>query len=207
MIIEELNGKEISYDFVTKYIPDVMNAMYNETAAAPLSLNEIRDAFRIKQMQSKAWLLSKIKDMPKHRRVLVIGSWLGFTSLCLFKLGFKNITEVDPDSRLGEFANHLNRFNKEFKHITDDVNNLDLTNYDLIINTSCEHILDNTWFTRIASGTTVCLHSNNLEGYDHVNICQSMIEMSEKYPLELNYMGSLDFQDWKRFMLIGVKRT
>jgi len=205
MTNENLLGADIDYSFVTRYIPEVMNAMYNEQAAETLTLIEIRDAFRVKQMQSKGWLMSKIKDIDKSKKVLVIGSWLGFTSLCLYKLGFTHITEIDIDPRLEDFANHLNRFNKNFRHITNDINNIDISKYDLIINTSCEHILDNTWFNNIDKDATVVLHSNNLEGYDHINTCQTVEEMAEKYPMTLKYAGSLDFKDWKRFMLIGVK--
>ena len=71
MITENIQGKTVNYEFVTRYIPDVMNAMYNEQAAEPLSLFEIRDAFRVKQMQSKAWLLSQVRDLSKDKRILV----------------------------------------------------------------------------------------------------------------------------------------
>lgn len=206
MITENIQGKTVNYEFVTRYIPDVMNAMYNEQAAEPLSLFEIRDAFRVKQMQSKAWLLSQVRDLSKDKRILVIGSWIGFTSWCLYKLGFKYITEVDPDARLEQFAKHLNRHNADYRHITDDVNNLDLSQFDTIINTSCEHILDNSWFDKIPAGARVYLHSNNLEGYDHVNTCTDVGDMSKKYPLNFEFQGTLDFQDWKRFMLIGTKQ-
>jgi hypothetical protein len=205
MINENLKGSEIDYSFVANHIPQVMNAMYNEDVAKPLTLFEIRDAFRVKQMQSKAWLVSKLTHIDKSKKVLVVGSWLGFTSLCLNKLGFSEITEIDVDPRLEDFSKHLNRFNKKFKHITDDINNIDISEYELIINTSCEHILENSWFDKIAKDTIIVLHSNNLPGYDHVNTCESIGEMIEKYPMQLQYSGSLDFTDWKRFMLIGTK--
>jgi hypothetical protein len=162
-------NNNIDYTFVASQIPTVMNALYNEKAFESVSLQEIRDAFRVKQMQSKAWLLEQVDRFDRSSKVLVIGSWIGFTSLCLWKMGFTNITECDPDSRLETLACHLNRFNKDFKHFSSDVNSLSMQGYDLIINTSCEHIADNTWYSEIPSTTTVILHSNNLEGYDHVN--------------------------------------
>lgn len=199
--------ESIDISFVTSQIPLVMNSMFNEDSFNSVDLREIRDAFRLKQMQSKAWLINAFKNqsIDKDKKILVIGSWLGFTSLCLYKLGYKNITEVDPDTRLEKFACYLNRFNKQFKHISCDINNLDISEFDVIINTSCEHILDNAWFEKISSKACVFLHSNNLEGYDHVNTCKNLDEMIKKYPLDLIYQGELDFSDWKRFMLIGLR--
>lgn len=205
MTIEYLNGKQINYQFVAGLIPTVMNALYNDTASTALSLQEIRDAFRIKQMQSKAWLIDKIKNsnIDQDSNILIIGSWIGFTSLCLTELGFKNITETDPDQRLELFSKHLNRFNKSFVHESKDVNQLDMHKFNVVINTSCEHILDNSWFSRIQPGTKVFLHSNNLPGYDHVNTCESVDEMISKYPMKLEYAGSLNLESYTRFMLVG----
>jgi hypothetical protein len=202
-----VNPKDVNIEFVSSLIPLVMNSLFNEESFKAVDLREIRDAFRLKQMQSKAWLINGFKEqqLSKNSKILVIGSWLGFTSLCLHKLGYQYITEIDPDIRLEKFARYLNRFNKNFKHISDDVNNIDLTEFDVIINTSCEHILDNTWFEKIKAGSCVFLHSNNLEGYDHTNICKDLNEMVKKYPLDLLYQGELNFLDWKRFMLIGQR--
>lgn len=202
-----LTGQDIDIRFVSGQIPWVMNALYNEEAFSAVTFEEIRDAFRLKQMQSKAWMMSKLKDFDKESRVLVIGSWLGFTSLCLTKLGYKHITETDPDSRLSVVANHLNRRNKTFKHLDLDVNDMDLSQYDIIINTSCEHIADNTWYERIPVGTKVILHSNNLPGYDHVNCCADLDEMISKYPMVLDYAGALDLEQYTRFMLMGSRCT
>jgi hypothetical protein len=197
----------IDIGFVSSQIPLVMNSLYNDSSFNTVDLREIRDAFRLKQIQSKSWLMDAVKNqnLNLNSKILVVGSWLGFTSLCLHKLGFSNITEIDPDSRLEKFANHLNRANKHFKHISDDVNNIDISEYHVVINTSCEHISNNTWFEKITNKTVMFLHSNNLEGYDHVNTCRDLPEMISKYPMELIYSGELDFTEWKRFMLVGKK--
>lgn len=202
-----IKADSIDYTFVASQIPSVMNALYNEQALASVDLKEIRDAFRIKQMQSKAWLLSEVDKFDRSSRVLIIGSWLGFTSFCLWKMGFKEITECDPDSRLETLSRHLNRFNKNFHHFSCDVNALSMQNYDLIINTSCEHIADNSWYSAIPANTHVILHSNNLEGYDHVNICNSLEEMKSKYPMDVHYEGELNLEQYTRFMLSGLPRT
>lgn len=207
MKTEKIDPNNIDYSYVSYFIPEVMNAMYNEEVAKQTNLYEIRDAFRVKQMQSKAWLISHIKNsnLNLNSKVLVIGSWLGFTSLILSKLGFTNITEVDPDVRLTGFAKHLNRSNKNFLHITDDVNKIDVSSYQIIINTSCEHILEHQWFENIKKGTRLFLHSNDLQGYEHINTCNNLDSMISKYPMDLDYAGELNFINWRRFMLVGQK--
>lgn len=201
-------GKDLNHSRAASFIPEVMNALYNEQVLASTSLSEIRDAFRLKQIQGKTWLLDELENFcqDKNKKILVIGSWFGFTSYSLWKLGFTDITEVDPDTRLEIFAQHLNRFNKKFKHISTDVNNLDLSNYDLIINPSGEHIADNSWFNQIKLGTTVLIHSTDYPADDHTNLSSCHDDMLVKYRLTTtHYVGTLDLETYKRFMIIGVK--
>lgn len=205
---EYIKNTEINYANISLYIPDVMNAMFNEQAASVIDAKELRAAFRIKMMQSKAWLIQKFleQSIEKNRTILVIGGWLGFTSWVLFKNGYNNITEVDVDSRLHDFSKHLNRFNHSFKHMPVDVNEVDIKNYDIIINTSCEHIIDDSWFNNIKKDAIMILQSNNIDVPDHINKCNTLDEMTTKYPLELQYGGVLDYMDGtRRFMLIGKK--
>jgi hypothetical protein len=205
---EYLNKNDINYSEISRIIPLVMNALYNVEASKNITLNEIRDAFRLKQIQSKAWLIDHVKKNVKDQssRILVIGSWIGFTSLCLYHLGYKNILEVDPDIRLEDFSKHLNRFNSSFCHASVDVNHLNDFKFDVIINTSCEHIKNNHWFDSIDKESLIILQSNNLEGYDHTNICKDIEDMKTKYPMELLYSGTLNLDNYKRFMLVGKKK-
>jgi predicted nicotinamide N-methyase len=157
-------------------------------------------------MQGKAWLLDNIKNVDRNTRVLVVGSWLGFTSYCLYKEGFKFITETDIDSRLEKMARHVNMSNDTFKHLNNDVNELDLSSYGLIINTSCEHIEDNRWFDNVKSGTTLALQSTNFKCPDHVNTVNNLEEMKRKYPLKYSYADDLVFNPmFTRYMVVGEK--
>lgn len=201
-----MNCEEINYDSICAHIPHVIQTLFNPNILASTTLVEIRDAFRINQMQGKAWLLDNIHHVDRNSKVLVIGSWLGFSSYCLYKQGFHNITETDPDSRLELMARYINKENKSFKHLNSDVNDIDLSGYDLIINTSCEHISDNTWFDKIQPETTVVLQSTNLKCPDHVNTVDSLVHMKMKYPLNLSYADKLVFSPtFTRYMLIGQK--
>ena len=197
--------KNIDYSRPAGYIPEVMNALFNDAVFESTNLKEMRDAFRVKQMQGKAWLLDAVEQYcSKDSRILVVGSWFGFTSFCLWKMGYTNITEVDPDSRLEKFAKHLNRFNKEFKHLTADVNDIEL-DYDVVINPSSEHIADHSWFARIPKNTLMFIHNTDYVSDDHPNICKNLEEMIDKYSMDYLYRGTFDLQTYKRFMLVGKK--
>lgn len=205
---EYLKHFDVDYRDIAQYIPDVMNALHNDKLLSTVDLVEIRSAFRVKMMQSKAWLLRNFlaQNVDKSKSILVIGGWLGFTSWTLFKNGYNNITEIDIDPRLHAFATHLNRFNTSFVHHSLDANQIDTGQFDVVINTSAEHILDNEWFNKIKSGSMLLVQSNNIDVPDHTNKTFSLDEMIEKYPLDLAYAGELDYNDGtSRFMLVGLK--
>jgi len=194
------------FEKISSFIPEFMNALYNDDAFKSTSLKEIRDAFRKKQIQGKAALLHLVETFcKKDKEVLVIGSWIGFTSFCLYKLGYSKITEVDPDVRLTPIAIWSNRFNEEFTHITDDVNNLNLDMFDVVINTSCEHIEDSTWFDNLKKGTLMFLQSTDYESWDHTNTCSSLDEMIEKYPMDIVHAEELYLEQYSRYILVGIK--
>lgn len=194
------------FEKIASFIPEFMNALYNDDALKSTSLEEIRDAFRKKQIQGKAALLHLVETFcKKDKEIVVIGSWIGFTSFCLYKLGYSKITEVDPDTRLTPIAIWANRFNKDFAHITDDVNNLNLDAFNVIINTSCEHIEDNSWFDNIPKGTLMFLQSTDYESWDHTNTCSSLDEMIEKYPMNILHAEELYLEQYSRYILVGIK--
>jgi hypothetical protein len=198
--------EEIDYSKISAYIPEVLQAFNGKQALNACSLEEFRDAFRVNQMQCKAWLLDNIHFVNKESKVLVIGSWLGFTSYCLYKMGFNNISETDPDDRLEVIANAINCVNENFIHLNEDVNHIDISQYDLVINTSCEHIEDNTWFSLIKPGAVVVLQSTNFKCDDHVNTVESIDEMKHLYKMKTVYEDELKLNDiFTRYMLIGIK--
>lgn len=208
MKTEYKKGIDLDHSRIASYIPEVMNALYDAGSFDSTNLAEMRDAFRMKQIQGKTWLL--VDGVLAHcadrsKRVLVVGSWFGFTSFCLHKLGFSNVTEVDPDSRLEHFARHLNRFNKQYTHVTADINTVDMSSYDIIVNPSGEHIVDNIWFDNISPSATVIVHSTDYPASDHVNTCQTHNELIDKYKMSTVFLGTLDLQTYKRFMIVGSK--
>lgn len=201
-----MQSNNIDYTSLCEHIPTVLQSLYVENILKSVSLTEIRDAFRIQQMQGKAWLFEQLKDVDRNSKVMVIGSWLGFTSYCLYKSGFNYITETDPDSRLTHIAKHINSSNPDFRHLQKDVNDLDLGEYDLVISTSCEHIGNNSWFDSIRPGALVALQSTNLKWHDHVNTVDSVDEFKNQFKLDYQYADEMFFNDiLTRYMIIGKK--
>jgi hypothetical protein len=201
-----MNCAEINYDDVCVHIPHVIQSLYRPEILNSTTLIEMRDAFRINQMQGKAWLLDNIKKVDRNIKVLVVGSWMGFTSYCLYKEGFTDITETDIDARLQNMAQYINMSNPSFQHLNTDVNELDLSDYGLIINTSCEHISNNSWFDNVAPGTILALQSTNFKCDTHVNTVTDLAEMKHKYPFKYTYADELVFNSaFTRYMLVGEK--
>ena len=201
-----MNSVDIDYSSICVHIPHVVQSLYVDNILSSTSLVEFRDAFRINQMQGKAWLLEQLTDVDRNSKVLVIGSWLGFTSYCLYKMGFNYITETDPDSRLTAIAKHINASNPNFLHLQKDVNELDLSDYDLVISTSCEHIGNNSWFNSIRPGALVALQSTNLKWHDHVNTVDSVQAFQKQFRLNFQYADEMFFNTiFSRYMIIGEK--
>ena len=76
-----------------------------------------------------------------------------------------------------------------------------------IINTSCEH-MDSSWFETADSSQLIIMQTNNSPDFEgHINTCESVEEMKEKYPLDkILYIGELSTPAYTRFMQIGFKK-
>ena len=122
------------------------------------------------------------------------------------------IHSFDIDPLCSKIADelHISRVMNEwrFKSFVKDINEIEFNDCDItVINTSCEHLLDDTWFKKIPEGALVVLQSNNaIQISDHVNCVSGIEEMKLKYKLSnFLYEGEIDAIKYKRFMLIGTK--
>ena len=191
------------------YIPKFLDMLYDEEISKNLSLVEIRDAFHTNQIQSKkeaSLAFEAVSDNAK--KVLYIGSWLGFlTRVLVEKYPNINFEEVDMDTRCKETSG---RFNYTFKnylgHQSIDIDSFGREHdFDTIINLSCEHMTID-WFNRIKPGTQLIIQSNNLVIDDHINNCKSLDDFKSKYPLsEIKYSNTLKLNVFDRFTVSGIK--
>ena len=166
------------------------------------------DALSNYQVESKTWLIDELAKLDKHDNALFIGGWLGISSLWLSRTDVINkITNLDLDVDAIKFSDKLNISNYKYKAgIVSDIDTHDLTEYDLIINTSAEHMTDD-WFNSVPTGCTVAIQTNDFhEIKEHINTVNDLSELKEKYPMqELHYIGVRDCDRYNRFMIVGKK--
>lgn len=203
---ENLDGRMMDIVRVAEHIPAFMDALYQPEALKYVTKEELRDMFHSNQIKSKSWVLEKVEelDLNKNLKVLVVGSWAGFATLCLQKMGFADLTEVELDAKClaisQNVVNNVKRFHTDINAFAD------INNYDVIINLACEHISNDYWFRRLNPDKLLILQSNNLVIPEHTNICNNISDMIQKYPMKnTKFYGTLILEGYNRFMMIGTK--
>ena len=192
-----------------EYIPKFLDMMYDGEIAKHLTIEEVRDAFHTNQIESKKQASLAFDAVSGNaKKVLYIGSWLGFlTRVLIEKYPNINFEEVDMDTRCKEISG---RFNYTFKnYLGHQSMNIDEFGreheFDTIINLSCEHMTTD-WYNRVKPGTRLVIQSNNLVIDDHINNCKSLDDFKSKYPLsEIKYSNTLKLNVFNRFTVSGIK--
>ncbi|MHA1817074.1 MAG: hypothetical protein ACTSX1_13820 [Candidatus Heimdallarchaeaceae archaeon] len=164
--------------------------------------------------------------------VFVLCGWYGILPAIMFysKIPLLKIRSFDIDPSCEKIADFMNKTNYDiqwkFKAVTQDIydinfeehlwqcwsNKNDRMSYpiadkpDTIINTSCEHT-DAKWFDKIPKGKIVVLQSNDsFSEKGHINAMVDLDEFRTIYPMDTEYYaGSMTFEKYTRFMLVGVK--
>jgi hypothetical protein len=189
--------------------------LYDPFVREQLSLDELRDALSDGQLLSKNWLIEiiakliedgKIKSDTKLR-VAILGGWIGTLALMMnsWELPF-TITSIDIDARSNRIAEKLN-YDFPFATSTLDMHFLDYSSFDIIINTSSEHIPDiPRWRACIPSGKIVIVQNNNfVEGNGHVSTVNNSTSLRRLLKLStIYYEGTRTFPQFSRFMIIGL---
>ena len=184
-------------------------------------------AFSKGQLASKSWLLKEVyHTYPKIQNltVAILGSWIGALVEPLHKsISIERIYGIDTDAEAIEKSEKLNRqFVQDewkYKGVVHDVDLLDCSEMEFqtggeliqckpnwIINTSCEH-MSTLWYDSIDKDQLIIMQTNNSEEFEgHINTCESVEAMQEKYPLaQTLYAGELITPAYTRFMQIGYK--
>ena len=170
------------------------------------------------QVTSKKWLIDTLFDVTGGElgRVCVLGGWYGVLGAMLLhdkRFKTESVRSVDLDPSCEEIANCLNRTHVDsgkFEFLNADMFDLDYEKggYDLIINTSCEHVENiRDWFENVPSKMLLTLQSNNYVGIDgHVNCVENLDQFKQQVPFaDVMFKGELVLNNYTRFMLIGRK--
>tara|TARA_B100000902_G_scaffold279545_1_gene265418 strand:+ start:1327 stop:2001 length:675 start_codon:yes stop_codon:yes gene_type:complete len=191
-----------------------------------------------RQQLSKDWLIEKLNSYKHPFRnkfkkdrisIMVLCSWYGLMAYKLiekFKSNkIKRIHCVDYDPKAKRISNKLFRKIDDenlkngvltlIKHWERDIIDMpekEFKDSEILINTSCEHLNQQTIYDTIdktETGTLIVLQSNNYHKIqEHINTVKDLQEFVSQYQSRLINieMYEKDFLEYKRFMILGLKR-
>lgn len=171
------------------------------------------------QIKNKEWLVDTLLpyiDQDKLKHVVILGSWYGLLSVFLQpKLSSDiEIRNVDSDRQTQLFGKILiqdmNIDNITF--VEDDAGEYFFEKSDkfqLIINTSCEHMEQddlNLIISLKPRDTLICFQSNNYDSIQsHINTHDSLESFVESLGLyKVYYSETLKMENYDRYMVIGI---
>ena len=187
-------------------------------------IKRIRDASTSSQLQSKLWLVSEIINLGINvERVALLGGWYAnfIVPLLIDELGvsFIHNFEIDQDvKQLSYKFNKRYKDEKKYKCYIVDVMFSPIWQYmkqgesgfDLVINTSCEHMFPMKRFCDLNRGflgnPIYVLQSTDDDQYDdHINCVSSPDELAEQANfVDVLYSGTKILDNgMNRFMVIG----
>ena len=208
-----------------KFTPEMSNNWFRtwtETQKQrPWAYKRLLDASTQSQMESKLWLATELININiKPKNVALLGGWFAhiITSLLIDELNVNNVTnfEIDDDAHFISFK--FNRRYKETEKYRSIRRNIMIDSlsgvkpykkWDLIINTSCEHMFPMWKFRELnpqLKSSWYVLQSTDDDQYDdHINCVESSEELADQAQLvDILYSGSKILSNgMKRFMVIG----
>jgi len=175
------------------------------------------------QEKSKRWLVENLNDFlsdtnkNKFIDIAIIGSWYGFLPY-IFKqdLKCKLISEIrcyDVDDTAKKIARLILGDPDRVNFMTRNIDDVDFSQqrFNIIINTSCEHMNDNqlhNWLLKTRPKTTCVMQSTNKFARDHCNTVENENELVDNFKEHFSKYKSFsyNFGEYSRFMIIGVKK-
>lgn len=195
----------------------IASALYDQFVLTKLPMTELRDAISDGQLLSKTWVIDELNKlieigkiqatMENPAEVAILGGWIGTLALMMnaWELPLR-VTSIDLDERANRIAEKFN-YDYDFKTQTLDMYTVDYTQYDIIVNTSSEHIPDIAeWRKHIPDNKVLIIQNNNFEeGAGHISCVKNVEQLRKLLKLrEVYYEGTRSFPQYNRFMLIGT---
>ena len=219
-----MSNGEMDFSFLDKVFDVIKNN--------PRLEEQILDSFSHNQIGAKTALLNAVDNLDiltEESTVVIWAGWFGSVLIPKLATRVKKIVNIDLDEETTKIAkNHLMTDFTNVEYICDDVFNTyrDVyLNTNLIINTSCEHMLpmkEWKWFGAGAmSGDTdtsifrnpklndncyFAFQSNNMFGIEgHINCVNSLQEFKEQMPERAEVLFEEEVEDTRgtRYMLVG----
>lgn len=176
------------------------------------------ESFWDSQLRSKSWLVNIIKKyMPElSGNVYIMGGWYGILSQLIVDNFLTSVYNIDIDASCVKYGGVLSEYDQRIKFITTDMANFsNYINPQLIINTSTEHISQDTydiWLEKTPDWEVpIIIQGNNFyDCFDHIRCFDTLEEFNNNSRLrhiiftdKLKCMGPDGPFD--RFMTMGYK--
>ncbi len=197
-------------------------------------IQERHKGFPIDESFSKGQILSKLLvrnclmdlNLGSYKTAMVLCGWSGVLSNLLLEKPFHSVVSIDKNPDCEPVAIRLNyeyyiqgRFNalttdifdlkyKKPELVINKFSNNKTNNFDIVINTSCEHIRDfHKWYDLLPKGQLFLLQSNDFfEVEEHTNCVGSLGDFKEMAPMRhFLFEGELSLERYTRFTLVGYK--
>jgi hypothetical protein len=198
----------------TKFLPLWSRVLYLLNQKYPDRVSDFANSFSQTQQVSKEWLISLI-DPHVHdpKRILILGGWYGTYLLPILLTKYKpeRIVFNDIDPVCCDVVNHAFGGLGVHTVCNDVIANVVRYNtepFDLIINTSCEHMDDMTGLVNVNQECVYAFQSaNNTNDPGHINPSTSGLELFKKSGMVTSlYSGSINVRsDKKRIVAIGKR--
>ena len=175
--------------------------------AVPI-LHDIANHINERQIENKEWLVDHVKEyiqmFPKEPKILILAGWYGLAGRMITDNIPCDVTVIDKNP---ECALVGRRLYPNLVHKTAGLNDFEISGYNIIICTACEHITDNeinNVLRKKDKSTVVFLQSNNYnEIEDHINCKKSVDDFANSLKLSSYKKYILSLDKYERFMVIG----
>ena len=193
-----------NYDILGK----VLDATYYLHRNGIKGAQAFAESFRPNQIKCKSYLVNEIANTnTSFKNVLVVGSW---NSILLYELMKENCDVewydfLDNDPLVHKHRDiyfGLNKMRKNYNSIVMDATEYsDYASYDLVINTSCEHMKT----IPAVYGPLYALQSNDYRSIkEHINCMSSLKQMVDEYKIGyVLHKNEMDMGHYNRFTVIG----
>ena len=218
-----LNVSNQSVDYTT--IDNVMQTIHEHVDRK----DDILDSFSSNQCRSKSALLNavdKLDILDANSTVVIWGGWYGSILIPHLANKVKKIINIDQDDEATKISKKFFSNFENVDYICDDIFASCRKQYretNLIINTSCEHMLpmkDWPWFgpgavkednipgkdPKISSNCYFAFQSNNMFDIEgHINCVNSIDEFKDQLPERAEVLYEEEIEDTRgtRYMLVG----
>ena len=203
-----------------KYTPELSNnwsRAWTETQKQrPWQFKRLTSSSTTSQLQGKLWLINELQKLDlKFTKVCLVGGWFAqlITPLLFdnFIVDIIHNYDIDEDAQLISY-----KFNRRYKEVgkykairTNTLIHPLKEEYDLVINTSCEHMYPMKKFRELnpeLKSWFVLQSTNETKFDDHINCVNSTKELAEQGELkQILYEGQLTLDNgMTRFMVIGI---